>query len=112
MSDQNLASPTASPAPPSIPGPSPTPAPQGPSARQMRADVSPKYLLRHPSYLGGQYLPAGEIVDWGGEPHANMEPINPAAEERLTAWREALPPAMHGPGDFPWRTTIGGRAGG
>jgi hypothetical protein len=82
------------------------------SARQLRADVSPKYLLRHPSFLGGQYRLAGEIVEWGGEPHADMEPMNPAAEERLTAWREELPPAMHGPGDFPWRTTIGGRPGG
>jgi hypothetical protein len=66
------------------------------SARQMRADVSPKYLLRHPSWLGGQYLPAGEIVEWSGEPHADMEPMNPAAEERMAIWRRSRPLAWHG----------------
>jgi hypothetical protein len=53
--------------------------------------VKPKYLLRHPAFLDGHYHDRGEVIEYDGVPNAKMEPMNPAAEERLAVWWSALP---------------------
>lgn len=53
----------------------------------------PKYRLLADSFINNTLSKAGEVVDYDGEPGANMEPVDKAAE-RITAVKKSMPKAV------------------
>ncbi|WP_158551927.1 hypothetical protein [Komagataeibacter melaceti] len=45
-----------------------------------------KYKVLTRSYIGGKIREAGEVIEYGGNPSSNLEPIDAAAEKKMAEY--------------------------
>lgn len=57
----------------------------------MEATVqAPRYRLIQPLYAGDQYIAEGTEIEFNGPPNEQMECLNKAAEDKMTAYLKTL----------------------
>lgn len=56
--------------------------------------MAPRYKLLSKHFFAPDLVAAGTVIEYDGEPNVDMLPINPEAEEKMNAYREAKPYAF------------------
>lgn len=59
----------------------------------------PKYRTTIPTFIAPEYLPAGKVFLWDGEPSLTYEPLDAEAEAAMEALYKAKPHALINPFD-------------
>ncbi|GAB6966351.1 hypothetical protein JCM25156A_03880 [Komagataeibacter kakiaceti JCM 25156] len=49
-----------------------------------------KYKVLTRSYIGGKIREAGEVIEYGGNPGSNLEPMDAAAEKKRAEYQKLV----------------------